>query len=83
MLGKQRTANLFMFYNIKVITNARQNRVEKIRDDLFKVYTSVKPEKGKANESVIKLLAEHLKVAKSRLSIKSGEKARNKVIKVY
>jgi uncharacterized protein (TIGR00251 family) len=37
---------------------------------------------GKANQSVIKLLAEHFSVPKSQVRILSGFKSRNKVIEV-
>jgi len=37
---------------------------------------------GKANQAVIKLLAEHFSVSKSQVRILSGFKSRNKVIEV-
>lgn len=71
-----------MVLNIKVITNSRQNRVEKINDDNFKVYVSQKPEKGKANEKVLELLAKYLDTAKNRFKIRKGEKNKNKTIEI-
>jgi len=81
-----------MILKIKVITNAKQNKVEKIGDNNFKIYITQKPEKGKANEAVLKLLAKHLRacpnnihvgrVARSQLKIKIGEKNKNKIIKM-
>ena len=71
-----------MVFNVKVITNARQNRVEKVGDDCFKVYVTQKPEKGKANDKVVNLLAEYLGVAKNRIVIKRGEKSKNKVVEI-
>lgn len=38
----------------------------------LKVYVQVVPEKGRANEELIKMLAKKLKIAKSNISIVSG-----------
>lgn len=38
----------------------------------LKAYVQVAPEKGKANEELIKMLAKKLKVAKSNISVISG-----------
>jgi len=49
---------------------------------LYRVYVTVTPEEGKANEAVLKLLAKHLKIRKSALTIVQGLKSRNKLIKL-
>ena len=41
-----------------------------------------KPEKGKANEEVVKKIARHFKVAPSRVRICSGTRSRSKVIEI-
>jgi len=46
------------------------------------VAVSAPPEKGKANERLIELLAEHFRVAKSRIKIVSGHTSRSKVVEV-
>lgn len=71
-----------MLLSVKVIANAKSNRVEKTGNNDFKVYTSQKPEDGKANESAVKLLAEFLGVPKKILLIKWGIKSRNKKIEM-
>lgn len=43
---------------------------------------SVCPEKGKANEEIIKKLAKHFKVAKSSIRIIVGKTSRNKIIEI-
>ena len=40
------------------------------------------PREGKANQAVIKLLAEYFRVPKSQVRILSGLRSRNKVIEV-
>lgn len=71
---------------IRVTPNAGANRI-KIEDQpdgtqLYRVYVTTIPEDGKANKDVIKLLAKHLGVSKSSLTIIRGETARDKTIRV-
>ena len=46
--------------------------------DGLRVYVTVVPENGKANAEVQKLLAKHLGVPKSSLTLIRGEKSRDK-----
>lgn len=50
--------------------------------DFLRVYVRAVPDKGKANEAVIKLFAKHLGIAKSALSIVSGATDRTKTIAI-
>jgi len=50
--------------------------------DCFIVKVKEPATDGKANQAVIKLLAEHFSVSKSQVRILSGFKSRNKVIEV-
>lgn len=50
--------------------------------DTLKVWTTAAPTDGQANEAVIAYLANHLKIAKSKLTLVSGERHRNKRIEV-
>ena len=40
------------------------------------------PEKGKANKQLIGLLSDHFRVPKSKISIISGLKSRNKIVEI-
>jgi uncharacterized protein len=71
-----------MRIKIKVKPNARSNEVKEIDKDYYEVRVSVPPEKGKANERVIELIAKYLKVPKSKVSIVSGELYKEKVIEI-
>jgi len=66
---------------VKVITNAKNNSIEE-KDEILIVRVTKVPEKGKANEAVIKLLAKHFKVAKSEVKIVRGLTGRNKVVEI-
>jgi uncharacterized protein (TIGR00251 family) len=50
--------------------------------DSFIVKVKEPPKEGKANQSVIKLLAEHFGIPQSHVRILSGFRSRNKVIDV-
>lgn len=71
--------------NLKVIPQAKTSKVEQatLNDNgniSLKVRVTAPPENGKANEAVIKLLAEHFKVSKSSIDIVSGWTSRQKVV---
>ena len=65
---------------IKVKPRAREEKVEEVDKDHLVVHTKEIPEKGKANEGVIRLLSIHFSVLKSRITIISGKKARTKIV---
>jgi len=65
---------------IKVKPNASKNEIKKIEEDNFEIRITTSPEKGKANQKVIELLAEFLDIPKSKLEIISGLTSREKKI---
>lgn len=69
----------FKIIKIKASAGAKKEAVEEIGPDSFKVRVSVAPEKGKANERIRELLAEHLGVSKSKISLKTGGASREKL----
>jgi len=60
------------------------SKTEELRQegDSFIVKVKEPPKEGKANQAVVKLLAEHFGVPQSRVRILSGFRSRNKVIEV-
>ena len=70
-----------MKINIKVIVNAKKQKVTRVKNDL-RVYLKAKPEKGKANKELMSLLALYFDVSKNSISIIKGAHSRNKVIEV-
>ena len=69
-----------MIISVKVVTNAKQNKVVDLGDASFKIYLTCLAEKGKANLELIKLLSKHFNISKSAITITSGEKTHNKII---
>lgn len=68
-------------FNIRVTPHAKQNKVVEA-DGVLRVYTTIAPEKGRANDAVIDLLSKYLKVPKSRIKILRGLTGRGKVVAV-
>ena len=70
-----------MIVNVRVIPRAR---VQKIVADgnILRVYTNAAPTDGEANAAVIKMLAKHFDVPKSKVSIVRGATSHDKVVSV-
>ena len=68
--------------NIRVQPGARKNMVSGYTDGVFNRKITTRPEKGKANESLIKYLSDTLGTAKSNIMIQKGTTSRNKLIMI-
>lgn len=62
--------------------NSKKPRVEKGLLGSLHIYVSALPLEGRANQAVAKALAEHLGVAKSRVVLVKGAKAKQKVFEI-
>jgi uncharacterized protein len=71
-----------MKINVKVTTKASRKEIVQIDDDNFKIKITKVPEKGKANDEVIKMLAKYFGVAKSKVKIVRGTTSSQKVIEI-
>ena len=69
---------------IFVKAHPKSKKIEVVQKDAdhYEVWVREAPDKGKANQAVIKALSEHLGVARSRLTLSSGLASRNKVIEI-
>ncbi len=67
---------------VKVKPNSKQQKIEEQPDDTLTVYLKSPPVDGKANEELIKLLAEKFNVPKSHIKIKLGLSSRQKLIEI-
>jgi uncharacterized protein (TIGR00251 family) len=69
--------------NVRVQPCASRNEIgETDADGMLRIHVTAPPADGEANEAVLKLLAKHLGVPKSTLTIVRGATTRNKVIEV-
>jgi uncharacterized protein YggU (UPF0235/DUF167 family) len=66
---------------ISIKTHPKSKKIEVLQKDTahYEVWVREAPEKGKANQAVIKALSDHLGVPCSRLTISSGHTSRNKI----
>lgn len=72
-----------MHIRVKVIPNSSKNQIQLMEDGItYKVKIKAVAEKGKANKELIEFLAEHFKVEKSQISIKSGNQSQIKLIQI-
>jgi uncharacterized protein (TIGR00251 family) len=67
---------------IKVIPRSSRNLVEKISEGEYRVRLTAPPVDGKANEALVRLLAEHFDVAKSAIAIVGGKSSSRKMVDI-
>jgi uncharacterized protein len=65
---------------LRVSPGARRTEIAGRHGDGWKVRVSAAPERGRANEADLDLLAERLELPRRQLSIVSGHAAREKVV---
>ncbi|ADO41418.1 DUF167 domain-containing protein [Ketogulonicigenium vulgare] len=67
---------------VRVTPKASRARILRDESGVLRVYVTVVPEDGKANAAVTELLAKALRIPKSKLILKSGATARDKVFRL-
>ncbi len=70
---------------VRLKPRARRNRIEGITRGadgaaMLRVSVTAVPERGKANAQLIKLLAKEWKIAQRNISIRTGQRSRNKTM---
>lgn len=71
------------YLRIKVIPSSPKNEITEIMDDdTIKIRITASPEKGKANQELIKFLSKELSIPKDSISIISGKTDQLKLIKI-
>ncbi len=68
--------------SLLVSPRARRERVVGVHGEMVKVQVSAPPEGGRANRSVVRLIARWLGVAEGQVSIISGHTGRRKRVRV-
>ena len=84
-----------MKINVHITPNAKKSEVLGEEHDLsrfdsarrvggktLKIKISAPPVEGKANKELVNILSKHFKVSKSKISVVSGHKSRNKIIEI-
>ena len=70
-----------MRLKITAIPNSKKPSVAK-DGDVLKVSVNTSPEKGKANDRLIEILAEYFNISRGGIKIISGHTSRNKTVEV-
>jgi uncharacterized protein len=71
-----------MKIQVKVKPNSKEQKIEELEDGNLIIRLKSPPINGKANQELIKLLAEKYQVSKSQITIKSGLSSKNKLIEI-
>lgn len=67
---------------VKAKPNSKEDKVEKTGEQNYSVSVKAPPVGGKANDAIIRLLADYFDVSPSMIEIISGYAARTKVLEV-
>lgn len=71
-----------MILSVIVKPNAKRECIEKQADGEYRISVNASPIEGKANEAVIRLLADHFSVPKSAVHIVRGAHGKRKWVEV-
>lgn len=72
-----------MRIQVKVITRASSEKIEKINEGQYKVWLTKAPVKGEANGALIKFLANYFDIPKSAIEIIGGKTSSEKLIEYF
>lgn len=66
--------------SVKVQPNARQQVIQKVNEEEYRIHVLSPPSEGKANKEVIDVIASHFHLPRSRVKIIRGRKSRKKIV---
>ncbi|MCD6115059.1 DUF167 domain-containing protein [bacterium] len=72
-----------MLIKIKVFPKAKKEKVLQIDKDKLNVWVKEAPKEGRANERVIELIADFLKIPQNKIQIIKGRRTPNKILKIF
>lgn len=71
-----------MKIKVNAKTGAKEREIVKLGVDSYKVSVKERPEKGRANEAIAEVIAEHFGISSQRVQIISGFSSPRKVFEV-
>lgn len=71
-----------MKIQVKVKPNARTESLQELPDGTWQAAVKAPPVDGKANEALTRLIADHFRVPRSRVTIRSGAGGRLKLVEI-
>ena len=69
-------------FSVRVVPRSSRNQIVGVEGGALKIKLTAPPVEGAANAALIEFIAEWLGVRRSAVSIVSGDKARNKIVRV-
>ena len=69
-------------FNVKVIPRAKRDEIIGVESDAIKIRLNAPPVQGRANEALVKFLADVFKIPRAQIEIVRGETSRHKVVRV-
>ncbi len=69
-------------FAVRLVPRASRSEIVGIEGDALKIRLSAPPVEGKANEALVKFLAERLDVPRANVEIVIGHAARRKVVRI-
>ena len=67
-----------LIVSVRVTPRAKHNEIRGVANGMLQIRTTAMPADGKANAAALKLLADHIGVAPSRIRLLRGPASRNK-----
>ncbi|MFH1956767.1 MAG: DUF167 domain-containing protein [Patescibacteria group bacterium] len=67
---------------VRVKANSKIEKIQKIDEKNFIISVKAPAQENKANEAIIKTLANYFGVPKSQVTILSGQKSKSKIIEI-
>ena len=67
---------------LKVITKAKKEGMQKISESSYRIKVSVPPEKDKANQRIVELLSKEFGLKRRCIKIVSGHTSSKKIIEI-
>jgi uncharacterized protein (TIGR00251 family) len=74
---------MLKIFKVRVIPNSSVNKIIEQNNDFLKIKLTAPAHEDKANKALIKFLSSYFKIAKNKIEIITGEKSRDKIIRVY
>lgn len=71
-----------MYIKVKSIPGAKEDKLEKIKADTFKISVKAKAERNLANQRIRGLLAEYFSVGPSQVRLIAGHHERSKIFDI-
>ena len=82
MITLSRQTDGAVSFAVKVAPRANKNEIPGFEGGVLKVRLKAPPIEGKANDALVKFLADALGISRSQIEIVSGQASRRKVVRI-